>query len=117
MAWTRQSAIGALFEVKRPGSNLRVFRRNPFRVDVHPIQSHNQGSRKVTQPESVVQLVKSIESELGPIEILVLNATGPEPDAPIDGVVGRSSPAVGLLREKPCSVGPTCHLHHADPAV
>jgi 3-oxoacyl-[acyl-carrier protein] reductase len=37
----------------------------------------------VTSESDVVDLVAAIESRLGPIEVLVLNATGPQPDVPL----------------------------------
>jgi 3-oxoacyl-[acyl-carrier protein] reductase len=37
----------------------------------------------VTDPEAVAGLVDAIERELGPVHVLVLNATGPQPEAPL----------------------------------
>src|SRR3954467_9509716 len=35
----------------------------------------------VTDERAATELVRSVESALGPIEVLVLNATGPQPEA------------------------------------
>jgi 3-oxoacyl-[acyl-carrier protein] reductase len=40
----------------------------------------------ITDEEAVAALVAAVERELGPIEVLVLNATGPQPDAPLEQV-------------------------------
>ena len=40
----------------------------------------------VTDAEAVAGLVDAIERELGPVDVLVLNATGPQPDAPLAAV-------------------------------
>jgi 3-oxoacyl-[acyl-carrier protein] reductase len=37
----------------------------------------------VTAEGPVAELVAAVERELGPIDVLVLNATGPQPDAPV----------------------------------
>ncbi len=37
----------------------------------------------VTDPTAVEQLVAAVTERLGPIDVLVLNATGPQPEAPI----------------------------------
>jgi 3-oxoacyl-[acyl-carrier protein] reductase len=38
----------------------------------------------VTDEASSVRLVAAVEDRLGPLEVLVLNATGPQPDAPVE---------------------------------
>ena len=40
----------------------------------------------VTDERQVADLVAAIESSLGPVDVLVLNATGPQPDAPFEAV-------------------------------
>jgi 3-oxoacyl-[acyl-carrier protein] reductase len=40
----------------------------------------------VTDEAGVAQLVAAIEAQLGAIDVLVLNATGPQPDAPVEDV-------------------------------
>lgn len=40
----------------------------------------------VTDEEQVVALVTDVRDTLGPIDVLVVNATGPQPEAPIDEV-------------------------------
>ncbi|HKH16093.1 MAG TPA: SDR family oxidoreductase [Solirubrobacteraceae bacterium] len=40
----------------------------------------------VTDERAVGELVAAIERDLGPVEVLVLNATGPQPDAPLEAV-------------------------------
>jgi 3-oxoacyl-[acyl-carrier protein] reductase len=40
----------------------------------------------VTDEREVRELVAAIERDLGPVEVLVLNATGPQPDAPLEAV-------------------------------
>jgi 3-oxoacyl-[acyl-carrier protein] reductase len=40
----------------------------------------------VTDERGVAELVAGIESSLGPVDVLVLNATGPQPDAPFEAV-------------------------------
>jgi 3-oxoacyl-[acyl-carrier protein] reductase len=40
----------------------------------------------VTDDSQVADLVASIGSRLGPVEVLVLNATGPQPEAPLEEV-------------------------------
>ncbi|MEC3915763.1 SDR family NAD(P)-dependent oxidoreductase [Nocardia sp. CDC160] len=40
----------------------------------------------VTDPKEVTELVGAIEATLGPIGVLVVNATGPQPNAPLDEV-------------------------------
>jgi 3-oxoacyl-[acyl-carrier protein] reductase len=40
----------------------------------------------VTDEEAVAGLVAAVERGLGPIDVLVLNATGPQPDAPLAAV-------------------------------
>lgn len=40
----------------------------------------------VTDADGVAGLVAAVERGLGPIEVLVLNATGPQPDAPLERV-------------------------------
>lgn len=37
----------------------------------------------VTDETAVTQLVANIEAQLGPIDVLVINATGPQPEAPL----------------------------------
>jgi 3-oxoacyl-[acyl-carrier protein] reductase len=37
----------------------------------------------VTNPQHVVRLVRAVTAALGPIDVLVLNATGPQPEAPL----------------------------------
>jgi 3-oxoacyl-[acyl-carrier protein] reductase len=40
----------------------------------------------VTDPTQVEDLVSAVAATLGPVDVLVLNATGPQPEAPIDEV-------------------------------
>jgi 3-oxoacyl-[acyl-carrier protein] reductase len=40
----------------------------------------------VTDAQAVAGLVDAIERELGPVDVLVVNATGPQPDAPLAAV-------------------------------
>jgi 3-oxoacyl-[acyl-carrier protein] reductase len=40
-------------------------------------------SADVTDEEQVAQLVSAITRRLGPVDVLVLNATGPQPEAPV----------------------------------
>jgi 3-oxoacyl-[acyl-carrier protein] reductase len=40
----------------------------------------------VTDPDEVERLVAAVARELGPVDVLVVNATGPQPDAPLDQV-------------------------------
>ena len=40
-------------------------------------------SADVTDEEQVVRLVSAVASRLGPVDVLVLNATGPQPEAPV----------------------------------
>jgi 3-oxoacyl-[acyl-carrier protein] reductase len=40
----------------------------------------------VTDEREVADLVAAVERALGPIDVLVLNATGPQPDAPLEAV-------------------------------
>lgn len=40
----------------------------------------------VTDPQQVEDLVAAIAGSFGPVDVLVLNATGPQPDAPLDDV-------------------------------
>jgi 3-oxoacyl-[acyl-carrier protein] reductase len=40
----------------------------------------------VTDPAQVEDLVAAVTAALGPVDVLVLNATGPQPEAPIDEV-------------------------------
>jgi 3-oxoacyl-[acyl-carrier protein] reductase len=40
----------------------------------------------VTDPDDAERLVTAVARELGPIDVLVVNATGPQPDAPIADV-------------------------------
>jgi 3-oxoacyl-[acyl-carrier protein] reductase len=40
----------------------------------------------VTNERQVADLVASIDARFGPVEVLVLNATGPQPEAPLTGV-------------------------------
>ena len=43
-------------------------------------------SADVTDEREVSALVRSIGEQLGPVSVLVLNATGPQPEAPLDDV-------------------------------
>ena len=43
----------------------------------------------VTDAQAVTGLVDAIERELGPVDVLVLNATGPQPEAPLAAVSWR----------------------------
>jgi len=40
----------------------------------------------VTDEAQVADLVAAIERELGPVDVLVVNATGPQPEAPVENV-------------------------------
>src|SRR4029453_8838691 len=40
----------------------------------------------VTDERQVAQLVTAVTEALGPVDVLVLNATGPQPEAPLDEV-------------------------------
>jgi 3-oxoacyl-[acyl-carrier protein] reductase len=40
----------------------------------------------VTDERQVEQLVRAVEAELGAVDVLVVNATGPQPEAPVDEV-------------------------------
>jgi 3-oxoacyl-[acyl-carrier protein] reductase len=40
----------------------------------------------VTDPGAVERLVAAVAGALGPVDVLVVNATGPQPDAPLDAV-------------------------------
>jgi 3-oxoacyl-[acyl-carrier protein] reductase len=40
----------------------------------------------VTDPDAVAALVASVTDALGPVQVLVLNATGPQPEAPLEDV-------------------------------
>lgn len=40
----------------------------------------------ITDPDDVTALVAAIEGDVGPIDVLVLNATGPQPEAPVPDV-------------------------------
>ena len=40
----------------------------------------------ITDAQAVAGLVDAIERELGPVDVLVVNATGPQPDAPLAAV-------------------------------
>jgi 3-oxoacyl-[acyl-carrier protein] reductase len=40
----------------------------------------------VTDEHEVVQLVEAVAERLGPVDVLVLNATGPQPEAPLPNV-------------------------------
>ena len=40
----------------------------------------------VTNDQQVAELVAAVAARLGPVEVLVLNATGPQPEAPLDEV-------------------------------
>jgi 3-oxoacyl-[acyl-carrier protein] reductase len=40
----------------------------------------------VTDPGAVETLARSVEEALGPVDVLVLNATGPQPEAPLEDV-------------------------------
>jgi 3-oxoacyl-[acyl-carrier protein] reductase len=40
----------------------------------------------VTDERQVVELVSRISARLGPVDVLVLNATGPQPEAPVEAV-------------------------------
>jgi 3-oxoacyl-[acyl-carrier protein] reductase len=40
----------------------------------------------VTDEDEVASLIEAVEARLGPIEVLVLNATGPQPEAPMEEV-------------------------------
>src|SRR5919108_6321193 len=40
----------------------------------------------VTDERQVAELVSGIAATLGPVDVLVLNATGPQPEAPVDAV-------------------------------
>jgi 3-oxoacyl-[acyl-carrier protein] reductase len=41
----------------------------------------------VTDEQQVARLVTAVAASLGPVDVLVLNATGPQPEAPLDDVV------------------------------
>jgi 3-oxoacyl-[acyl-carrier protein] reductase len=40
----------------------------------------------ITDPQQVDDLVAAVSERLGPVDVLVLNATGPQPDAPLPAV-------------------------------
>jgi 3-oxoacyl-[acyl-carrier protein] reductase len=40
----------------------------------------------VTDEEQVARLVTAVSADLGPVDVLVVNATGPQPEAPLDDV-------------------------------
>ena len=56
-----------------------------------PAPSHDGGisdvfPADVTDERQVAELVTAVTDRLGPIDVLVLNATGPQPEAPVPGV-------------------------------
>src|ERR1019366_2643052 len=42
----------------------------------------------VTDEQQVAELVAAITGRFGPVDVLVLNATGPQPEAPVTDVAG-----------------------------
>lgn len=86
--------LGAVIARKlaRSGVRVAVNGLDPTNVDEVAASIRRDGgvagafAADATDATQVATLVTSIEAELGPIEIAVFNATGPQPEAPITDV-------------------------------
>ena len=90
MRWPSTACTTRLHALEVAGS----IRANGGAAEVFPAD--------VTDEGEVGRLVAAIEGALGQVDVLVLNATGPQPEAPLDrGGLGRPRRAARLLRQEP----------------
>ena len=72
----------------------------------------------VTDEDQVAGLAEAVADRLGPVDALVFNATGPQPEAAVtDTELGRPPGPAGLLRQESGAARPGRSAWNAGPAV